>query len=144
MKCISLWQPWATLWASGSKQIETRSWALKHRGPLAVHAAKVFKADERDMCFEEPFHSELLKSIDSIDAMPLGVIVGIVNISDCKTSEHLHRIISELEREFGDYSAGRYGWIANKFKPFAEPLPYKGQQGLFDVPDDLLRGRAFR
>lgn len=144
MKCISLWQPWATLWASGAKQIETRDWVLKHRGPLAVHAAKVFKSDERDLCFCEPFHEHLAKVLDSIDAMPLGAIVGIVQITDCKTSEHLDRVISSQERAFGNYSPNRYGWVASQFRLFADPIPYKGQQGLFDVPDELLRGRAMR
>lgn len=40
MKAISLWQPWATLIATGAKQIETRSWATSYRGPIAIHAAK--------------------------------------------------------------------------------------------------------
>lgn len=32
-------QPWASLIALGAKTIETRGWATKYRGPLAVHAA---------------------------------------------------------------------------------------------------------
>lgn len=39
MKAITLWQPWASLVAIGAKTIETRSWATKYRGPLAIHAA---------------------------------------------------------------------------------------------------------
>jgi hypothetical protein len=40
MNAISLWQPWATAIALGSKRIETRPWATAYRGPLAIHAAK--------------------------------------------------------------------------------------------------------
>lgn len=40
MKAITLTQPWATLVAIGAKRIETRSWATRYRGPLAIHAAK--------------------------------------------------------------------------------------------------------
>ena len=40
MKAITLHQPWASLIALGVKTIETRSWATKHRGPIAIHAAK--------------------------------------------------------------------------------------------------------
>ena len=32
MKCISLWNPWATLMALGVKTIETRSWGTDFRG----------------------------------------------------------------------------------------------------------------
>lgn len=40
MKALSLWQPWASLWACGAKKYETRSWATKYRGPIAIHAGK--------------------------------------------------------------------------------------------------------
>lgn len=39
MKAITIWQPWASLLACGAKQYETRSWATKYRGPIAIHAA---------------------------------------------------------------------------------------------------------
>lgn len=38
MKALTLHQPWATLVAIGAKTVETRGWATKHRGPLAIHA----------------------------------------------------------------------------------------------------------
>ena len=40
MKAISLWQPWATLIATGAKIYETRSWDTRYRGPIAIHASK--------------------------------------------------------------------------------------------------------
>lgn len=39
MKALTIWQPWASLLACGAKQYETRSWATKYRGPIAIHAA---------------------------------------------------------------------------------------------------------
>lgn len=39
MKALTIWQPWASLIAGGVKQYETRSWATKYRGPIAIHAA---------------------------------------------------------------------------------------------------------
>lgn len=39
-KCLSLWQPWASLIALRAKHIETRSWSTSYRGPLAIHASK--------------------------------------------------------------------------------------------------------
>ena len=44
MKALSVTQPWATLIATGQKQIETRSWGTRYRGPLYIHAAKRFPA----------------------------------------------------------------------------------------------------
>lgn len=56
-RCISLWQPWATLIAIGEKKIETRSWNPYYRGWMAIHAAKTKKALPK--CQEEPFKSSL-------------------------------------------------------------------------------------
>lgn len=39
MRAVTVHQPWATLIAIGAKTIETRSWATRYRGPLAIHAA---------------------------------------------------------------------------------------------------------
>ena len=36
MKALSLYQPWATAIALGSKRIETRGWPTSYRGPLAI------------------------------------------------------------------------------------------------------------
>ncbi len=59
MKAITLTQPWATLVAIGAKRIETRSWQSSYRGPLAIHAAKGFPRECRELCLTEPFRSAL-------------------------------------------------------------------------------------
>jgi len=51
MKALTLWQPWASLVATGAKRIETRSCVTKYRGPLAIHAAKEVGADSCDSAF---------------------------------------------------------------------------------------------
>lgn len=40
MKAITVWQPWASLLACGAKNYETRGWATRYRGPIAIHAGK--------------------------------------------------------------------------------------------------------
>jgi hypothetical protein len=44
-----MWQPWASLYLSGCKVHETRSWDTIYRGPLLIHASKKLVAD----CGEE-------------------------------------------------------------------------------------------
>lgn len=46
------------------------------------------------------------------------------------------------ELALGDFSRGRYGWILSNVRALPEPIPYRGRQGLFDVPAELLRGAA--
>lgn len=101
MKALSLWQPWATLIASGQKRVETRGWACHHRGPLLIHAAKTWTGDTAGLCLTEPFRTSLRAAGHSIPVsphnwttadlrerkqgwgMPFGAIVGRVDVVDC-------------------------------------------------------------
>lgn len=37
---------------------------------------------------------------------------------------------------------GRFGWVLENIRPLAEPIPYRGAQGLFDVPASVLEREA--
>ena len=143
MKCISLWQPWATLMVVGAKCNETRSWRTNYRGPLGIHAAKYFPRENQELCYEEPFQSALDKAgFFTPFVLPLGALIGQVEIVDCVPTlwcnmEMLDRapwlIVTETELSFGDYSPGRFAWVTSLPVQFALPIPYKGHQGFFEV-----------
>lgn len=108
MKAITLYQPWATLVATGKKQIETRSWSTNYRGPLAIHASKnrKFIAGENPVIQQEPFFSSLVTEVNGYKMHPefsLGVVVatcdlvGCVKIPFMEKSFHFHS--NELFRE---------------------------------------------
>ena len=122
MKAISLWQPWASYMADGQKLIETRHWPISYRGPLLIHAAK-----RMDEC-----------STSQRATLPFGALLCIVDLINCKRTEDLRDSISELEHSLGNYGDGRFGWITANVRCFQNPIPYRGAQGLFDVPDGLL------
>lgn len=42
MKAITIWQPWAEFIAAGVKHNETRSWATKYRGSIAIHITEEY------------------------------------------------------------------------------------------------------
>ncbi|WP_438350915.1 ASCH domain-containing protein [Paenibacillus sp. FA6] len=153
MKAITIIQPWATLIALGEKKFETRSWATKHRGPLAIHAGK--KVD-KDAWMNEVIYMTLRKhGILTINDLPTGAILATCNLSGCymverKASEQEDRIPVWLksttaegitlgwagkfpdEYYFGDYSDGRYAWKLADVKPLEDPISVKGQQGLWN------------
>lgn len=154
MKAISLWQPWATAIALGSKRIETRSWKTDYRGPLAIHAAKrCIKKEMNDLCFDHEWvgalhlESEVFSGEHRIDldrflfGMPFGSIVAICMLVDCKETEEIDEIedlrgensFRWCEEDLGDFSPGRFGWILEDIRQLSDPIPYRGQQGLFDV-----------
>lgn len=134
MKAISLWQPWASAITLGLKHIETRGWATTHRGPLAIHAAKRWTPEERDTCT----HFARLHGLPELADPPRGAIIGVANIVAVLPSEALEEGLSETERSFGNYGPGRFGWLLEDVVAFRVPIPYRGMQGLFNVPDAII------
>lgn len=161
MKAISLWQPWASAIAFGSKRIETRSWKTSYRGPLAIHAAKrCVKGDLIHLAAYWGWTGAMWPVVrrDWYRVLPFGAIVAICQLIDCRptgsfTQEELDQrkyppafiVIEDAkdlygwsERLLGDFSLGRYGWVLDDVRPVDSPIPFKGKQGFFDVPDELL------
>lgn len=142
MRAISLWQPWASLWCSPRKVHETRHWPTAHRGWLAVHAAKRF---EKDFPIGEPIYDVLVAEFGlcwDLD-LPTGSIIGIVKIVACRPTVTLFKdaAVSDDDRACGDFSEGRFAWERNEFCLLPKPIPYRGQQGVFTVSDDLFPTR---
>jgi len=136
MKALSLWQPWASLMAAGLKTIETRSWSTAYRGPLAIHAAKrPLTREEKSLFYIWACHG-LLPS-DWIDAhLPFGAIVAVVQLVRCEPTGTFR--VDRFNEAFGNYAPGRWAWITQNVRSLAQPIPYRGMQGLFDVPDVIL------
>lgn len=122
MKAITLWQPWATLFACGAKEYETRSWATKYRGPIAIHAAaKSLRSIYKEIfpCNDYEFHPSYFVKKEFCDALkenginenelPLGCIIATADLVDChKIVRHGGRGMSSegpgwLETEDGIY-----------------------------------------
>ena len=116
MKALSLWQPWAQLIVTGEKLVETRGWPTKIRGKIAIHAAK--RKPDKTLHFAD---------------LPLGAVVGTVEIIDCLPIEALYgsEYDTPLERSYGDWAQGRYGWILRNPKRFDAPIPAAGHQGFW-------------
>jgi len=130
MRCITLWQPWATLIAIGAKQFETRSWAVSFRDQLAIHAAKR-PADAREL---NPAIVSALAGVGIVNLQQLtyGCVVCTVNLIDCLRTEDAiaQGLISDAERAFGDYRPGRFAWQLSDVQP-VDNMPARGGQGLW-------------
>jgi len=156
IKALSLWQPWASAIAFGSKLIETRHWATTYRGPLAIHAAK--RRIQGELIHMNSFYHwrgammPLLKQNHKtlVDDLPFGAIVAVCDLVDCRPTDSF--TVAELdmprtadgqatdlyswtERQMGDFSPGRFGWVFANVRPLPVPIPFVGRQGLFNVPD---------
>lgn len=146
MRALSLTQPWATLVVTGQKRIETRGWSTDYRGQVIIHAAMKFPPDARAACQVGPFRSALGVAGDRL---PLGALIGAVDLVDVERTTRLRREpyvvlpghrwdITPTELAFGDYSDGRKGFLLANAVAFDQPIPYRGQLGLWRLPDDVL------
>lgn len=139
MKVLSIMQPWATLLCMGAKKIETRSFDTKYRGPLLIHASAT--RINRKMTADLQKNPLFNKYVPDIGNLPRGVIIGKVNLDECKTIQDIRKgwdfkktFGPEWEEFcFGDYSAGRRGWIMSKPELFATPVEAKGQLGIWET-----------
>lgn len=148
MKAISLWQPWASLIAIGAKPFETRSWAppkalIGQR--IAIHAAKVTldqvlardalsasTAREVVLAFRRPEdrNNNAPITLREIEHLPLGAVVCTAVLSE---AFQIKPATAWAPDPFGDYSPGRWIWVLDHVRRLAEPIPWKGRQGFFDV-----------
>lgn len=165
MKGITLWQPWAQLVAIEAKQIETRSWSTDYRGVLAIHASK--NTDWLSICKDKPFrealadadwnigHSEYKRYVSNWMVkpllFPLGAVIAVCEIVACVEipasarrfpigKGKLNQLIppDPPEARFGDYRPGRFAWILGNIQALNEPIPCRGYQQLWDVPQGIL------
>ena len=137
MRAISLWQPWASAIALGVKRVETRHWSTQYRGALAIHAARRWTHEQKSFAFMEVSLGRLP------NLLPLGAVVAVCRLADCVPTEDLMagRIqygINPVERIYGNYDPGRFGWLLEDIRPLPEPITFKGGQSFFTVPDDLF------
>jgi hypothetical protein len=156
MKCLSLWQPWASLIIIGAKRFETRSWETLYRGPLLIHAAKHFGRAEEELCLHEPYLSTLeaggffreIRKNDWQMVAKFGCILGVADLVECWLCGNFRlrnaggvqfpNAIAQTESEFGDFSPGRFAWQLENVLRFPTPIPFNGHQGIFNVDDDLV------
>ena len=129
MKALTICQPYAALIVTGEKLVENREWPTNYRGRLLIHAGK-----SRQWLVDEVF-------AERGDPLVFGAAVG-----DARLADVLH--IDRIQR--GEYDAkypwlrehmhahGTWCWVLQDVRRYAQPLPWKGAQGLWDFPDAAL------
>ena len=131
MKTLSIRQPWASLIIKGFKDVENRSWRTSIRGEIAVHASASKTEDDWDdaiitasmiqtITFSEA-KEWLIKTIGDSDKLPRGVILGTVEIADCKR-----------ERTSLWHFEENWGFYLQNPKELKKPIPAKGKLGFWD------------
>lgn len=126
MKVLTLKEPWASLIASGHKQIETRSWKVNYRGSIFVHAGSGCAVPSR------------ISEVGQLVAIPKpmhGNIIAKVEIADCIeiTEEYANKVkqTDPVSYICGDFTPGRFAWILRN-PQIVKPIPISGKLGLWN------------
>jgi len=134
MRCLSLWRPWPYWIAMSLKTIETRprfklpEWLVSQR--LAIHAAQ--RIDETAV---ERIYAETgvrVRVPREYADMPTGLICHTLVEAVRWLNNLLHARAALCECQ------GRAGICLTDVVRLDPPVPYRGAQGFFNVPDHLL------
>ena len=166
MKAITILQPYASLIVAGAKQYETRSWDTPYRGIIAIHAGKN-KPFEYGGELRDKTQGILGKRMEELPKGSIIAVADLVecyqvmgNSSGERWMESKpamnpdgtyrlgadgHRIGWEEiplptgdELMFGHYGLEMYAWKLANIRPLPKPLPCRGNQRIWEVPDEMI------
>ncbi len=130
MLALTLKQPWATLIFAG-KDIENRSWPTSVRGQVAITASgkmdisEIYSACEFMQSWIPKFSTRIFSK--EAYAYDTGVVLGTVEIIDC------------VERSDSPWFQGRFGFVLRNPRKLKVPIPVKGKQAFWTLPEDIER-----
>lgn len=137
MLCLSILQPYAhMICVLGHKRVENRDWPCGYRGRLLIHAGK---SDRRLAEWDEFYPGQ-----PRPDDLAFGAIIGGCQIVGCFRRDMLQ---TRIDARPGDawlayhiHVQGPFCFVLDKAHYLAKPIPYRGMQKLFTVPDEVVAG----
>jgi hypothetical protein len=136
MKALTLWDPWATLTALALKKVETRSWATKYRGPIAIHAALRKPPYLGVSEYATRFQDELKRCMAELRITRLlyrpGCILAIADLVAIEETTKVREDLTPREFIFGNYEDGRYAWFFQNIRALPNPPYVKGNRMLWN------------
>lgn len=142
MKALTICQPYAELICTGEKRVENRTWPTRYRGPLAIHAGK-----SRDWLTIDRT-TEHRGDVDTngfyVNDLDFGAIVARAVLIECLRVERIQS--GEYDEQYPwlrghEHVSGPWCWVLDAVARL-RAIPYRGAQGLFSVPDQLLQEAA--
>lgn len=132
MKAISICQPWAWAITHGPKRVENRTWSTSYRGPLLIHASKS-RRYWTDHTIQQLERMGL--KVPHVDRVAHGALVGYTQLFSCC---HVRVLQGRACWDNNPFVEGPYCLQLGSVFILPEPIPWRGNRGLFDVPDDTI------
>lgn len=144
MKAITICQPYPELILRGEKRVENRNQFWRHRGPILIHAGKSrdwLRLNERGTVDQSGI---------AVAQMTFGAIVGVCDIVDCVKPIRVDVLPFNRHPVFSDAVKSNHPWISahkhaegpyclilDNIRRFVEPIPCRGQLGLWEFEGEL-------
>ena len=160
MRGLTLWQPWASLCASGAKRFETRSWGTSYRGELLIHAAarlpprSSYSADPaKPVELTVPVVEAMIEALgmSEFERLPRGCVVAVARLAEVERIQNEDSMRQPLMRAFGmslararsewlfgDWTPGRFAWLLEDVRPLDVPVRCAGARGLWTPSGAVL------
>ena len=139
MKALTICQPWVWAIIHANKRVENRTWYTDYRGPLLIHAGKSRSwMNPPTLRQLEPFGIRRYE-------LPFGAIVGVCSLVAVLDGVGRMRQGNFNGLDLGDprFIEGPQCFVLANVRSLT-PIPWRGAQGLFDVPDDVLPSEVCR
>ena len=138
MKAITIQQPLAAMIGLGVKKIEYRTWETSYRGKLAIHASAKMTKEHAEFCKKKSIITMLQPVVNRYGDLPLGKIIAVVDLVDIFpfTWHNLPKYLA-IEKRFKFPCENEYCWVLEKPRFLDEPIPWKGQLGLWEIPREI-------
>ena len=146
MDAISIRNPWALWIAWGWKPVETRSgkrMRLYVGKRIAIHAGKLM--DPRALSLADPYLTEYQRD-KTLQELGKAYAENRRKITDprfgaviCTAYAEKHRKLTVKDELYALFDcAGLWGLFLSDIQVLSRPLPWRGQQSSFTVPDELI------
>ena len=105
---------------------------------LAIHAGKTF--DESVFLDSFVVKAMLDAGLNDAASIPMGVLLGYVTVTGCHYSADCTKANTDgpgVHRCSPWANAGAYHWTLADPEPLPEPIPMRGRQGLWTLPESV-------
>lgn len=138
MKALTISQPYASQIASGEKWVENRKWSTNYRGGIAIHAG---------------LGTQYLSAKKLAESgLPHGAVIAVADLVACVSIEWAeskmhddcrdHAVVAPgiflADLLWHEHTEGPWCWVLANVQAIT-PVPWKGAQGLWGLPDDFAQ-----
>lgn len=136
-KCLSMWQPWASLLIYGFKRYEGRVWDTNYRGPLWIHAG----AKEPDPTLIKTIEAQYRKIYDGLDlppfpqSYPTGCLIGVCDLQDVIDQKMYTEFVP---KKYTGESTEEHLFVIRNPRKLMVNIRCAGNKGIFDLSETII------